>query len=141
MDGSGDRRPRRHIGDVAEAGADRVSGRPELLAAGHGWMATRRFTGSPLIEAWPSLSERARRGGTAQLAAMLRTLHAARASAAPIPMCSDRPRLHALSRDRLLQVIEASQYVPGAEPELPQTSPSAARCMVGHRQPSTATCT
>lgn len=26
------------------------SGRPELLALGHGWMATRRFTGRPLMK-------------------------------------------------------------------------------------------
>ena len=94
------------------------SGRPELLGAGQGWMATRRSPGSPLIDAWPSLSGGARRRAIGHLAGMLRALHVSGAGTASIPICPDRPRLHALTRDHLLELIEASRYVPGAQPYL-----------------------
>ena len=94
------------------------SGRPELLGAGQSWMATRRSPGRPLIDAWPSLSPLARRRAIAHLAEMLRALHVSGAGTAPIPTCPDRPRPHTLKCDHLLELIEASCYVPGAQPDL-----------------------
>jgi aminoglycoside phosphotransferase (APT) family kinase protein len=85
---------------------------PEVLAsgteAGEDWIVLRRVSGTPLVRAWPSLSQQDRRRAVAEVATALRALHAT-VEPRHLPPAGETPQLLVAGTRATEPVIAALQ--------------------------------